>query len=157
MSVEQTRAHRNAVVLLGFLAIPKTDKRHADDGEFRKFRWQLFHMSLAHILSSVRPAMTTPEVVRTPDGHFRRVVYSIGAYIADYPEQVLLACTVYRWCPRCIAHPDNLDVDGERQSRELTNALVNVLDLGMLWDQYAYLSLKSDRSVAKPSAMLSDH
>ncbi|KAH9019352.1 hypothetical protein EDB85DRAFT_1873220 [Lactarius pseudohatsudake] len=150
------RAHRNAVVLLGFLAIPKTDKRHADDKEFRKFRRQLFHMSLAHILSSVRPAMTTPEVVRTPDGHFRRVVYSIGAYIADYPEQVLLACTVYGWCPRCIAHPDNLEVGGERRSRELTNALVNVLDLGMMWDQYGIVGSVTPFTSEFPRADIHD-
>ncbi|KAI9432304.1 hypothetical protein BJY52DRAFT_1132806 [Lactarius psammicola] len=130
------RAHRNAIVLLGFLAIPKTDKRHTDDNEFRRFRRQLFHTSLAHILSSIRPAMSTPEVTRTPDGHFRRVIYSIGPYIADYPEQALLACTVQGWCPRCTAHPNNLDIGGERRSQELTKALVNVLDLGSLRDQY---------------------
>ena len=32
--------------------------------------------------------MTTPEVVRCPDGHFRHAIYGIGPYIADYPEQV---------------------------------------------------------------------
>ncbi|KAI9441589.1 hypothetical protein H4582DRAFT_2110402 [Lactarius indigo] len=113
------RAHRNAIVLLGFLAIPKTDKRHTDDNEFRKFRRQLFH--------------SLPEP-RT--GHFRRVIYSIGPYIADYPEQALLACIVQGWCPRCTALPGNLDIGGERRSQELTNALINVLDPGSLWSQY---------------------
>jgi hypothetical protein len=46
--------------------------------------------------------MTTPEVTRCPDGHFRRVIYGLGPYIADYPEQALLACIVQGWCPRCI-------------------------------------------------------
>ncbi|KAI9439187.1 hypothetical protein H4582DRAFT_2111330 [Lactarius indigo] len=130
------RAHRNAIVLLGFLAIPKMDKRHTDDNEFRKFRRQLFHSSLAQILSSVCPVMSTPEVTRTPDGHFRRVIYSIGPYIADYPEQALLACIVQGWCPRCTALPSNLDIGGERRSQELMNALINVLDPGSLWSQY---------------------
>jgi hypothetical protein len=44
--------------------------------------------------------MTTPEIARCADGHFRRIVYGLGPYIADYPEQVLLACTVQGWCPR---------------------------------------------------------
>lgn len=44
--------------------------------------------------------MTTPEVVRFPDGHFRKVVYGLGPYIADYPEQALLACIVQGWCPK---------------------------------------------------------
>ncbi|KAH9162301.1 hypothetical protein EDB89DRAFT_2079825 [Lactarius sanguifluus] len=132
------RAHRNAVVLLGFLAIPKTDKRHADDDEFRKFRRQLFHSSLAQMLSSVRPAMSTPEVTRTPDGHFRRVIYSIGPYIADSPEQSLLACTVGGWCPRCTARlrAGDPSISGERRSQELTNALIHALDERSLWFQY---------------------
>lgn len=46
--------------------------------------------------------MTKPEVVLCPDGHFRRVVYGIGPYIADYPEQVLISCIVQNWCPRFV-------------------------------------------------------
>ncbi|KAG1837337.1 hypothetical protein DFJ58DRAFT_846544 [Suillus subalutaceus] len=34
--------------------------------------------------------MTKPEVVRFGDGHYRRVIYGLGPYIADYEEQVLL-------------------------------------------------------------------
>jgi hypothetical protein len=44
--------------------------------------------------------MTEPDIVRCADGHFRRVIYGIGPYIADYPEQALLACIVQGWCPR---------------------------------------------------------
>ena len=47
--------------------------------------------------------MVAPEVVWTPDGHYRRVIYSIGPYIADYPEQALLTCIVQGWCPRYVA------------------------------------------------------
>ena len=64
------------------------------------FRRQLFHSSIGAILEPLRPAMTTPEVTLCPDGHFRRVIYGIGPYIADYPEQALLACIVQGWCPK---------------------------------------------------------
>lgn len=111
------RAHRNGLVLLAFLAIPKgtllhvivfilihyicdaADRESEDSAEFRKFRRQLFHTTLAHILSSLRNGMSKPEVRRCPDGHFRRAVYALAAYIADYPEQVLLSCIVQGWCP----------------------------------------------------------
>jgi hypothetical protein len=73
-----------------------------DDAGFRKFRRQLLHSSLAKILESLKPAMTTPEVVRFPDGHFRKVIYGLGPYIADYPEQALLGCIVQGWCPKYI-------------------------------------------------------
>ena len=52
------------------------------------------------MLESLKAGMTVPEVVRFPDGHFRKVIYGIGPYIADYPEQALLACIVQGWCPR---------------------------------------------------------
>jgi len=46
--------------------------------------------------------MTTPEVVKCPDGHLRRTVYGLGPYIADYPEQVWLAAIVQDWCPKWV-------------------------------------------------------
>ena len=73
------------------------------DVNFRKFRRQLLHSSLAKILESLKPGMTIPElpeVVRFPDGHFRKVIYGLGPYIADYPKQALLACIVQGWCPK---------------------------------------------------------
>lgn len=75
-------------------------KEHASDPHFRKFRRQLFHASLSKILKRLRPGMTKPEVAKFGDGHFRCVIYGLGPYIADYEEQVLLACIVRRWCPR---------------------------------------------------------
>ena len=69
---------------------------------FRKFRRQLFHSSLETILLPLKVYMEIPDVVRCPDGHFRRAIYGLGPYIADYPEQVLLACVVQNWCPRYV-------------------------------------------------------
>ena len=111
------RAHRNSIVVLGFLTIPKckccviasyllmygshlaTHESH-DDVRFRKFHHQLLHLSLAKILESLKPGMTTPDIVHFPDDHFRKVIYGLGPYIRDYPEQALLACIVQGWCPK---------------------------------------------------------
>ena len=38
------------------------------------------------------------DVVRCSDHHFRRAIYGLGPYIADYPEQSATAGTVYNWC-----------------------------------------------------------
>jgi len=67
---------------------------------FWKFWWQLFHSSLAKIFENFKPGMTTPEIVRCCDNHFRKAIYGLGPYIADYPEQVLLTCIVQGWCPQ---------------------------------------------------------
>ena len=73
-----------------------------DDAGFCKFRCQLLHLSLTKILKSLKPAMTTPEVVHFPDGHFRKVIYGLGPYISGYPEQVLLGCIVQGWCLKSV-------------------------------------------------------
>lgn len=44
--------------------------------------------------------MTTPVIHRFPDGHFRRSIYDLAAYIADYPEQALATAIVQGWCPK---------------------------------------------------------
>ena len=125
-----------------------------DDAAFRKFRRQLLHSSLAKILETLKPGMTTPEVVRFPDGHFRKAVYGLGPYIADYPEQALLACIVQGWCPkyvfyfddfmflltnlsRCTAPADDRDSGQHvRRSQAHSELLVEEFELGMLWDEY---------------------
>jgi len=108
------RAHRDALVPIGFLAIPKSihsvvryqdpsnsilgTRKDATSSLFRLFRRQLMHESLRVVLAPLKPFMTKPDVVKCPDGHYRRAIYAIGPYIADYPEQVLLAAIVSGWC-----------------------------------------------------------
>ncbi|KAI0739153.1 hypothetical protein C8Q80DRAFT_1222339 [Daedaleopsis nitida] len=137
------RAHRNAITLIGFLAIPKTDRQYSNDPEFRKFRRELFHTSLQYIFERLRPYMTTYyDIVRCGDGYYRRVIYGFGPYIADYPEQVLLACTVQGWCPKCTADPNDLDTGQHpRRSHELTAAhLDEGLSMRKLWEEYGIIS-----------------
>ncbi|KAK6971517.1 hypothetical protein R3P38DRAFT_3336719 [Favolaschia claudopus] len=139
------RAHRNAVALIGFLAIPKTDREHDGSAEFRTFRRNLFHGSLKYIFESLREGMTTPEVALSGDGHYRRVIYGLGPYIADYPEQVLLTCVVQGWCPRCTANHSNLDGVGGRRTEAHTRRLFKALDIQAMthksiWDDYGVIS-----------------
>ncbi|KAJ7833662.1 hypothetical protein B0H13DRAFT_2240339 [Mycena leptocephala] len=58
------QAHCNAVTLIGFLAIPKTDRENQDMAEFHTFRRNLFHASLRQILQLLQPGMTTPDVIK---------------------------------------------------------------------------------------------
>ena len=112
------RAHKNGVKLIAFLAMPKSKsctfsflyllmpyislatKQHAATSAFRKFRRQLFHRSLSKILERLKPYMSKWKLIRFADGYFRRVIFTLGPYIADYEEQVLLACIVRNWCPK---------------------------------------------------------
>ncbi|KAJ7016290.1 hypothetical protein C8F04DRAFT_1215764 [Mycena alexandri] len=134
------RAHGNGVLPAAFLAIPKTSKKHRKKPVYQKFVRQMYHASLARIFEPLKQYMTTPDIVRCPDGHFRRIIYGLGPYIADYPEQVWLAGIVQNWCPKCEAHPDHLD-DGDGENARLrtktkTEALIMCFDPGILWDDY---------------------
>ncbi|KAJ7723744.1 hypothetical protein DFH07DRAFT_759380 [Mycena maculata] len=131
------RAHRNAVMPFAFLAIPKSDRKYDNDPAFRKFKRQLYHASLSAILSTLKPGMTKPVVRRCPDGHFRRIIYDFGPFIADYPEQVMLAGIVQNWCAKCTALSTNLDghICG-RRTHGLTDELLAAFDPGILWDSY---------------------
>ena len=113
------RAHQNALIPIGFLAIPKSmffylryevilmedlgDRKYDKDPAFRKFKRQLYHSSISAILSTLKPAMSKPAVYLCPDGHFRHVIFGLGPFIADYPEQVMLAGLKQGWCPRCVS------------------------------------------------------
>ena len=70
---------------------------------FQKFKRQLYHASLETILKSLVPGMSHPLVLRCPDGYYRRVIFDLAAFVADYPEQVYLAGTVQGWCPKSVA------------------------------------------------------
>jgi hypothetical protein len=75
-------------------------KGDANDAAYRVFKSNLYHRSLSVILQPLKAAMTTPVIRRCPDGHFRRVIYDLAVYIADYPEQALLSAIVSGWCPK---------------------------------------------------------
>ncbi|KAF8257621.1 hypothetical protein EI94DRAFT_1774396 [Lactarius quietus] len=139
------RAHKGALVVIGFLSILKTKKKHASSSKFHKFKRKLFHTSIAKstkanrntkILQPLCAAMTVPELVWFGDGHYQWVIYSLGPYIVDYEEQVLLACIVRGWCGKCTAFPDDLDTGGLLRSREHLNALFEKTTTNIMWDQY---------------------
>ncbi|KAG1819283.1 uncharacterized protein BJ212DRAFT_1446317 [Suillus subaureus] len=135
------RAHCNGVVLVGFLAIPKSTKEHLDDKDFRNFCHQMFHSSLAKIFEPVKLNMMVPNVARCPNSHYQRVIYGLGPYITDYPEQVALSGVVQNWCPKCLNNCKNLNGDGEPllQCRHHTDLMVQELPHAHLWHKYGII------------------
>ncbi|KAH9069689.1 hypothetical protein EDB83DRAFT_2505890 [Lactarius deliciosus] len=131
------RAHGNSVLPVAFLPIPKTSKSHQKRVEFQRFCRQLYHKCLELVFDPLRKYMMTPTVIKCPDGHFCRAVFSLGPYIADYPEQVYLAGIVSKWCAKCDATPDKLDSGiGHRRTHEKTDYLIDNFSPGVLWDAF---------------------
>ncbi|KAJ6552100.1 hypothetical protein DFH09DRAFT_1167844, partial [Mycena vulgaris] len=112
-------------------------KKHRRSDAYQRFVRQLYHACLARVFEPSKAGMTTPEVVKCPDGHYRRAIYGLGPYIADYPEQVWLAAIVQNWCPKCDANPHHLDSPGaRRRSHEKTDFLIPCFNPGTLWDDF---------------------
>ncbi|KIK16544.1 hypothetical protein PISMIDRAFT_113184, partial [Pisolithus microcarpus 441] len=114
------------------------DKEFETDPEFHTFRRHLFHTSLEAIFHTMHPAMTKPRSVKCADGHYCRAIYGLGPYIADYPEQALLACIVQGWCPKCTAHRTNLDNDLNAilHNHEYTQLLMDSFASHVLWQKH---------------------
>ncbi|KAK2467393.1 hypothetical protein APHAL10511_000628 [Amanita phalloides] len=135
------QAHQNGVSLIAFLAIPKTDHKHDDSKEFRQFHRKFFHVSLSHILETLREGMASAVVMHYADGYYQRMIYGLGLYIVDYPEQVLLACVVQDWCPKCTAPNNGLDGNVKGwHTHKLMEALTEALDEKALWFDYGIVS-----------------
>ena len=118
------------------------------------FCQQLYHASLSCILQPLKPGMSKLEIACCPNGHFRCVIYGIEPFITDYPEQCPLLCIVQGQCTkyilsntrdclilttisRCLARVKDLDSDlSLPHSWEHSNMLVEMLELGVLWDEY---------------------
>ena len=49
-------------------------------------------------LETLKPFMHDWDVVQCSDHHFRQAIYSLGPFIADYPEQTSVSGIVYNWC-----------------------------------------------------------
>ncbi|KAF4581453.1 hypothetical protein EYR38_002781 [Pleurotus pulmonarius] len=136
------RAHGNGMLPCAILPIPKASQKEQKTILYQRFCCQLYHACLAFLYGPLKQGMTVPEVVRCPDGHYRRAIFSIGPYIADYPEQVWLAGIVSTWCPKCDARPGRLDNSAAHlQTHEKTDTLLDLFDPGIVWDEYG---LRSD-------------
>ncbi|KAG1853048.1 hypothetical protein F4604DRAFT_2044766 [Suillus subluteus] len=70
------------------------------------------------------------------------MVYGLGPYIADYPEQILLSGVVQNWCPRCLGHRKDLDSSQPCLHRHEahTELLIKQLTYKQAWDEYGIIA-----------------
>ncbi|KAF8815688.1 hypothetical protein BYT27DRAFT_7079395 [Phlegmacium glaucopus] len=64
------------------------------------------------------------------------IIFGIGPFIADYPEQVMLAGIKQGWCPHCTALPADIDGKAGVRQNKLTDALLDTFSPKLLWDEY---------------------
>jgi hypothetical protein len=94
----------HAHILLGYIPVPKY---HVFKKASRKqARQQFFHDCMARIVQPLINAGTHGVEMVCADGRVRRIFPILACFVADAPEQALVACVKENYCPKCTVAPD---------------------------------------------------
>jgi hypothetical protein len=88
-----------AMVLLGYLPIPSTLLDENDEEVRGSHAWEVFHKCLTIMVELLIKASTEGMELWCSDGGVRRCYPFLASYVADHPEQCLVACMSR--CPIC--------------------------------------------------------
>jgi hypothetical protein len=97
------QASSHSTILIGYLPVCKMN--HVPENHRSVEIYRLFHHSMHRILQPMEESGRRGIDVVCGDGVVRRVFPILASYIADYPEQCLVACCKENRCPLCPVQP----------------------------------------------------
>ncbi|KAH9847806.1 hypothetical protein C2E23DRAFT_740945, partial [Lenzites betulinus] len=115
-------------ILLAYL--PTSNLEHiTNKAARRRTLSNLFHACMRQILSPLQAAGEDGVSMVSGDGQMYRCHPVLAAYVADYPEQLLVACCKKGDCPKCPIDRDEMgnSTDTERAIRDI-NKTIDALD-----------------------------
>ncbi|KAH7904461.1 hypothetical protein BJ138DRAFT_989786, partial [Hygrophoropsis aurantiaca] len=114
-------ASSHATILVGYLPIGHFDCFSEKAKPLAKYR--LFHYCMTTMLASLASAGKEGIQMTCADSAIRRVWPILAAYVADYPEQCLVACCMENRCPLCKVDPNLRGTNSPSIKRDMREAL----------------------------------
>lgn len=133
------KVSQHAFYLLGYIPISKM--KHFSKPKRKVAGQRLFHYCMEKITQTLQQAGAEGVTMTCANEYIRKVHPLLAAYIADYPEQCLVACCKEFNCPICFCRRENLGLPlGEIFPDANTDA--------DLWDPKRHMQiLKSSTSI----------
>lgn len=126
LKATRRKPSKQACVLIAYLSVEKMDRSRITEEEHRSQVKHLFHKSMHIVLEPLINAGINGIEMISSDGSIRRVYPILTCYVADYPEQCLVACTKYGTCPKCRVSAEQLEDPHptEKRTQKWTEAII---------------------------------
>ncbi|KAH7907825.1 hypothetical protein BJ138DRAFT_1013929 [Hygrophoropsis aurantiaca] len=111
----------HSTVLIGYIPVGKYDCYTDKSKQFARYR--VFHYCVRLVLESLAKAGREGVKMVCSDGYERWMWPIIAAYVADYPEQCLVACCMENRCPICKVGRDERGMHAENPLRDKNETL----------------------------------
>jgi hypothetical protein len=152
------RISKRANILLGYLPVPKLDCE-SDKDKRREIRRNLFHQCMEQLMRPLAEACKEGEETLCSEKGVRRIYPVLASYVADYPEQCKVVCTLQLHCPSCTVRPEKRGDLGNSQprtrdqviaamdEREATGSAafnrLRLYDVRPFWENHPYINIGS--------------